>query len=202
MRCCRVQAIPLKLINDAAQFAAPVFLDLLLKTVEDDEPSWKGYTVAVSMFVALIVGTLADNQHFQRVMRAGFQMRSIVTTEVHRKSLYILPTDRAAFSTGQIFNFVASDAEALELACQNSLNLMSAPLRMIGATAMLFRQLGVSSLVAVAALLLLVPIQTAIVRWSATYVRRALQETDERAKLEGELVSGNDPHPRRHIGSK
>ena len=62
---------------------------------------------------------------------------------------------------------------------------------MIGATAMLFRQLGVSSLVAVAALLVLVPVQTAIVRWSAGYVRRALQETDERAKLEGELVSGN-----------
>ena len=93
-----LQAVPLKLMNDAAQFTAPVFLDLLLKTVEDDEPSWKGYTIVVSMFVALILGTLADNQHFQRVMRAGFQMRSIVTTEVHRKLLYIQPTNRAAFS--------------------------------------------------------------------------------------------------------
>eukprot|EP00210_Caulerpa_lentillifera_P008090 g7724.t1 len=184
------QAIPLKLMVDISQFVGPVFLDLLLSSVQDNEPSWRGYTYAFSMFVGLVIGTLADNQHFQRVMRAGFQLRSILTTEVQKKALFLTPTDRAKFPAGQIFNFVATDSESLQLVCNNILSIMSSPLRMIGAMILLFVQLGVSSLVAPASLVIMVPIQMSIVRWSAQYVKKALQQTDERAKLEREVVSG------------
>lgn len=185
-----IQAIPLKLIVDISQFTGPVFLDLLLTSVQDEEPSWRGYTYAFSMFVGLVIGTLADNQHFQRVMRAGFQLRSIITTEVQKKSLFLTPTERARFSAGQIFNFVASDSEALQLVCNNLLTIMSSPLRMIGAMILLFFQLGAASLVALVSLIIMVPIQMSVVQWSAHYVKKALQQTDDRAKLEREVVSG------------
>ena len=73
-RFCRyliVTAIPFKLVNDAAQFVGPLFLNLLLNVVSSGQPSYLGYSYAVLMFVLLVIGTLSDNQHFQRVMRAG-----------------------------------------------------------------------------------------------------------------------------------
>ena len=39
--------------------------------VSNGQSSALGYSYAALMFVGLIIGTLCDNQHFQRVMRAG-----------------------------------------------------------------------------------------------------------------------------------
>lgn len=64
-------ALPFKLVNDGAQFVGPIFLNLLLGVVSKGQPSSLGYTYAVLMLLGLWTGTLADNQHFQRVMRTG-----------------------------------------------------------------------------------------------------------------------------------
>ena len=64
-------ALPFKLVNDVSQFVGPTFLNLLLGVVSSGQPSSVGYTYAVMMLTLLIIGTAADNQHFQRVMRGG-----------------------------------------------------------------------------------------------------------------------------------
>lgn len=82
--------------------------------------------------MGLIIGALADNQHYQLVMRAGFRLRSVLTAEVQRKSLYLTPTARARYTMGRVFNFVATDAEALQQLCVNLLAIMSSPFRIMG----------------------------------------------------------------------
>lgn len=64
-------AIPCKMLSDAAQFTAPVFMGLLLNAVSAGEPDAVGYSLAFGMLAGLLVGTLADNQQFQFSMRAG-----------------------------------------------------------------------------------------------------------------------------------
>lgn len=66
-----VTALPFKLVNDGATFIGPIFLNLLLGVVSSGQSYTLGYTYAALMFVGLVIGTLCDNQHFQRVMRAG-----------------------------------------------------------------------------------------------------------------------------------
>lgn len=55
---------------------------------------------------------------------------------------------------------------------------------------LLYQQLGPSSLVAFASIILIIPIQGFVANWGGKFMKKALQSTDERAKLEGELVSG------------
>ena len=64
-------ALPFKLVNDGATFVGPLFLSLLLGVVASGGSALKGYLYATLMLAGLLAGTLADNQHFQRVMRAG-----------------------------------------------------------------------------------------------------------------------------------
>ena len=73
-----VGAVPFKLVNDAATFVGPIFLSLLLGVVSSGASSTLGYTYAALMFVGLVTGTLCDNQHFQRVMRAGATPSSVI----------------------------------------------------------------------------------------------------------------------------
>ena len=69
-----IGALPFKLVNDAATFVGPIFLNLLLGVVSSGQSSTLGYSYAAVMFVGLVIGTLCDNQHFQRVMRAGVHL--------------------------------------------------------------------------------------------------------------------------------
>ncbi|CAK0780401.1 hypothetical protein CVIRNUC_005040 [Coccomyxa viridis] len=187
-----VGALPFKLVNDAATFVGPIFLNLLLGVVSAGQSSTLGYSYAAVMFVGLVIGTLCDNQHFQRVMRAGYQLRSLLVHQTFKKVLYISPAVRSDFSSGRVFNLVTSDAETLQLLCQNIMGLISSPLRIIVAMAMLYFELGVSSLVAFAVLLLLMPTQAWLVRQAVRLQKKALLFTDERSKLEGELLNGID----------
>lgn len=50
-----------------------------------EAPLSNGYCLAFLLFFGTTLGVLADNQHFQRVMRAGFRLKAIVTAEVYRK---------------------------------------------------------------------------------------------------------------------
>ena len=180
----------MKLAVEASRFVGPAFLDLILHASDKNEPTWKGYLYASAMLAGLLIGTFASHRQYQLSMRAGFRMRSIITTEVQRKMLYLTPTDRAKFSSGQIFNFVASDAEMLQTVSQELLGLIAFPLRIIAATLLLARQLGFASLVALVVLSLMVPVQTRVVRWSAKFKKEALKETDERTRVETEIISG------------
>ena len=81
--------------------------------------------------------------------------------ETFKKVLYISPKVRGEFSSGRVFNLVTSDAETLQLLTQNIMGLMSSPLRILVAMAMLYYELGISSLVAFVVLLLLMPTQVA-----------------------------------------
>ena len=90
---------------------------------------------------------------------AGYQLRSLLVHETFKKVLYISPKVRGEFSSGRVFNLVTSDAETLQLLTQNIMGLMSSPLRILVAMAMLYYELGISSLVAFVVLLLLMPTQ-------------------------------------------
>ena len=96
--------------------------------------------------------------------RAGYQLRSLLVHQTFKKVLYISPAVRSDFSSGRVFNLVTSDAETLQLLCQNIMGLISSPLRIVVAMAMLYFELGVSSLVAFAVLLLLMPTQVPLRR--------------------------------------
>ncbi len=56
-----------------------------LQVLGEGGPAWLGYTYAVLMFSGTAVGVLADNQHFQRVMRAGFRLKAALAAAVHRQ---------------------------------------------------------------------------------------------------------------------
>ena len=102
----------------------------------------------------------SQRSHLITVQRgAGYQLRSLLVHQTFKKVLYISPAVRSDFSSGRVFNLVTSDAETLQLLCQNIMGLISSPLRIIVAMAMLYFELGVSSLVAFAVLLLLMPTQ-------------------------------------------
>jgi ABC-type bacteriocin/lantibiotic exporter with double-glycine peptidase domain len=142
------------------------------------------------MFTSSMVGLLADHQHFHLVMRAGLRLNGILGAQVQAKVLRLTPGARSAFSSGRIFSLVSSDAETLSALCMNVFGVISSPLRIAVALYLLYCQLGISCVVAVACLLLMIPTNVLMMKLTGAALKAALTHTDERTKLEGELVGG------------
>ncbi|MEW5311484.1 MAG: hypothetical protein WDW38_003194 [Sanguina aurantia] len=184
-------ALPLKLICDASQFVGPFFLSFLLQSLAGPQAdAWKGYIYALLMFAGSMVGLLSDQQHFQLVMRAGFRLKALMLSTVHQQIFALSPAARNSFTSGRIFNLISSDAETLQVVCQFGFGLISSPIRIVVATYMLQQQLGPSSLVAILGIAALIPINGWLVTMSSARLKRALAFSDDRTKMEGELVSG------------
>lgn len=182
-----------KIGNDAAQFVGPVFLSLLLQSMQNGEPPMKSYIYVVCIFVGALLGVISEAQYFQNVMRTGFRARSVVVAAVFRKSLRLTHNGRRGFTTGKINNLMTTDAEMLQQICQVLHGLWSAPVRVFGSVFLLYQQLGVSSsLLGAVLLLLMFPVQTFVIKRSQRYTREGLQCTDRRIGLMNEILAGMD----------
>ncbi|CAM9003410.1 unnamed protein product [Rhodiola kirilowii] len=181
-----------KIGNDLGQFVGPVILNLLLKTMQQGGPAWKGYIYAFAIFVGVVFGVLSEAQYFQNVMRAGFRLRSTLVAAVFRKSLRLTHEGRRAFPSGKITNLMTTDAEALQQVCQSLHTLWSAPFRIVISLALLYQQLGVASVIGAALLVLMFPIQTVIIKRMHTYTKEGLQRTDKRIGLMNEILAAMD----------
>eukprot|EP00883_Tetradesmus_obliquus_P002963 jgi/Sobl393_1/13177/SZX62082.1 len=154
------------------------------------DPLNNGYMLSLLMFVGTVLGVLADNQHFQRVMRAGFRLKAILTAEMYRKVLLLSPAERSRVTAGKLFNLVSSDTNTVGDFCTMAYGFLSAPLRIGLTMVLLYRQLGLSAIVAIVCIGAAVPVNSRIVRAAAGRLQQALRHTDTRAKLETELVAG------------
>jgi ATP-binding cassette subfamily C (CFTR/MRP) protein 1 len=137
-------------------------------------------------------------------MMTGVQLRSALVTAIYNKSLTLSNTTRQKQSTGAIVNFMSNDTEHLQLLTQNLHLLWSSPLRIVVALILLFNELGVATIAGVLILLLLIPLQTRVVKTMANYRlvsydgnfmelsprRNTLKSSDERIKLMNEILSG------------
>ncbi|MCO5609705.1 hypothetical protein L7F22_063937 [Adiantum nelumboides] len=181
-----------KIGNDASQFVGPVFLNLLLASMQNGDPAWIGYIYAASIFVGVTAGVLCEAQYFQNVMRVGFRIRSSMIAAVFRKTLRLTNEGKKGFASGRITNLITTDVEALQQILQQLHNLWSAPLRIVIAIVLLFYQLGWSSLVGASVLLLLFPLQTFIISKMQRLTKEGLQRTDKRIGLMYEILGAMD----------
>ncbi|XP_013404196.1 multidrug resistance-associated protein 1-like [Lingula anatina] len=78
----------LRLLFDAVTFVNPMLLSLLITFVETGDPlTWRGYLLAVAMFLVSMIRSLL-NQNYNRIcLRVGLRARSAIIATVYRKVL-------------------------------------------------------------------------------------------------------------------
>ncbi|KMT03936.1 hypothetical protein BVRB_8g187450 [Beta vulgaris subsp. vulgaris] len=181
-----------KIGNDLSQFVGPLLLNSLLQSMQQGDPAWIGYIYAFSIFVGVVLGVLCEAQYFQNVMRVGYRLRSTLVAAVFRKSLKLTHESRKKFASGKITNMMTTDAESLQQICQSLHTLWSAPFRIIIAMVLLYRELGVASIVGALMLVLLFPIQTYVISKMQKLTKEGLQRTDKRIGLMNEILAAMD----------
>ncbi|XP_042486678.1 ABC transporter C family member 2-like [Macadamia integrifolia] len=181
-----------KIGNDLSQFVGPLVLNLLLQSMQRGDPAWIGYIYAFSIFAGVALGVLFEAQYFQNVMRVGFRLRATLVAAVFRKSLRLTHESRKKFLSGKITNLMTTDAETLQQVCQQLHSLWSAPFRIVISLVLLYKELGVASLLGALMLVLLFPIQTYVISKMQKLSKEGLLRTDKRISLMNEILPAMD----------
>ncbi|KAI1286675.1 ATP-binding cassette sub-family C member 3 [Halotydeus destructor] len=185
-----ILAASLQLLATIFTFVTPSALDHLLAWMNSDAPNWHGWALAVVMFVATSGQSLLNNHYDYVLAMSGVQMRTAIMSALHRKILKLSATAKAESTTGQIFNLMSVDSESI-VGYVNFVNQWwNAPLQIAIAMYLLWQQLGIATLAGIAIMLLLIPVNSYLVKKLESTYYALMTEKDKRSKLMNEIISG------------
>uniref|UniRef100_A0A6T8KKU6 ATP-dependent transporter ycf16 n=1 Tax=Hemiselmis andersenii TaxID=464988 RepID=A0A6T8KKU6_HEMAN len=180
-----------KLINDLVVFLGPLFLRALIQFVEsgNDKPL-EGAMLAVGIFGAKMVETIALGQYFQRGYRVGGQVRSGLVHLVYRKSFMLSSRGRQRYKLGEMVSLMSVDAQRLCGVAPYLHQFWSAPVQLFISVYLLYNTVGPSVFAGMLLMVLLIPVNTYIARKQTEIQRNIMKIKDERSNTMDEVLQG------------
>jgi hypothetical protein len=164
----------LKAVMDGLQFLQPILLEWLLTFIADSQfgpsmgrarpPDWHGYLLAAAIGLNPFFTTIMSNTYFRVMMKMGLRVRTILITQLYRKSLRLAPSAKQSMSVGTIVNMMSTDASKVDLFLGYIHYMWSAIEQVIIAIALLFRAIGPSAAAGIGVVLILIPIQGMVMK--------------------------------------
>lgn len=180
----------IKVLYDLMIFVNPQLLDKIISFAKSEDPLWKGIFFAVSLFAVASLNTLLVGQHYTRMFYVGMRIRTALVSAIYRKSLVLSNSARKERTVGEIVNLMAVDAQRfIELLSYLSL-LWSAPLQIGLSLYFLWQILGPSTLVGLATMIALIPLNAVIATKTKTLQIKQMKYKDRRVKLMNEILNG------------
>lgn len=173
-------------------FVQPQLLRLLIVFVADKIedpriPVLKGVLISLGMFLTTLAQTALNNQYVLKVLEVGLGCRSSLTSLIFKKSLRLSNQARAERSTGDIVNLISIDATRVQTCAQEISTVIIAPTELVLCIWSLWSLLGRATFAGVAAIIIVIPLNVAIVRILKRFNRVQMTLKDERNRITNEI---------------
>ena len=130
-----------KTINDLVVFVGPMLLQQLIRFVEkggEDRSMVDGVFIALGMFLAKTVESVALNQYFHVGYRLGSEARAAVTALIYRKAFVLSAKGRQDFKLGELVSLMSVDAQRLCNTAPYLHQFWSSPMQLVVSVALLY----------------------------------------------------------------
>ncbi|XP_025772449.1 multidrug resistance-associated protein 6 [Puma concolor] len=171
-------------ISDVFRFAVPKLLSLFLEFIGNPTtPAWKGYLLAVLMFLSAFLQSVWEQQYMYRLKVMQMRLRTAITGLVYRKVLVLSSASRKASTVGDVVNLVSVDVQRLTESVIYLNGLWLPIIWMIICFVYLWQLLGPSALTAIAVFLSLLPLNFFITKKRKQHQEEHMRQKDSRARL-------------------
>ncbi|KAI0313275.1 P-loop containing nucleoside triphosphate hydrolase protein [Amylostereum chailletii] len=188
----------LKFIQDSLAFLQPQLLRVFLAFIAQYQyahlngtqgPSpYKGFAIAIIMFIAAMIQSVVMHQYFQRCYETGMRVRAGLVTAIYKKSL-VLSSEARGQASGDIVNLMSVDATRLQDLCTYGLISISGPFQITLAFISLYNLLGWPAFVGVGIMVFSIPLNTVIARFLKRLQETQMKNRDQRTRLMSELLA-------------
>ncbi|CAI1826365.1 hypothetical protein SEUBUCD650_0B02620 [Saccharomyces eubayanus] len=200
-----------KAIHDILAFVQPQLLRILIKFVTDynkerqddddpltlgygDKPDQKlpiirGFMIAFSMFLVGFTQTSVLHQYFLNVFNTGMYVKSALTALIYQKALVLSNEASGLSSTGDIVNLMSVDVQKLQDLTQWLNLIWSGPFQIIICLYSLYKLLGNSMWVGVIILVIMMPLNSFLMRIQKKLQKSQMKYKDERTRVISEILN-------------
>ncbi|XP_012274704.1 probable multidrug resistance-associated protein lethal(2)03659 [Orussus abietinus] len=140
--------------------------------------------------LATAINVISINQAIFGAFHIGGRIRVAVCSLVYRKALRLSKTALGETAPGKVVNLVANDVNRFDLVSIFIHHMWSAPLSTLIIAYFLYTEAGYAGLIGIAAVFIVVPIQSYTGKLSSKFRLQTAIKTDERVRLMDEIISG------------
>ncbi|CAO3563902.1 unnamed protein product [Mortierella alpina] len=184
-----------KVINDVLGFMQPLLLRQMLLFVmsyktQDPQPLYRGYSIAMAMFVCSLSQTTVVHQYFHLCFRTGMHARAGLVTAIYQKSLRLSNSARQDFTVGEIVNHMSVDAQRIQDLLNYLHVLWSGVFQITVTLYLLYSTMGWSIFAGLAVMFLMIPLNARLSVVQQSYEEKRMKHKDSRIKLMNEVLNG------------
>ncbi|KAF9128020.1 hypothetical protein BGW39_005426 [Mortierella sp. 14UC] len=184
-----------KMANDILGFMQPVLLREMLRFVmsyktDDPQPLYRGYTIAVLMFICSLAQTTVLHQYFHLCFRTGMHIRAGLVTAIYQKSLRLSNSARQEFTVGEIVNHMSIDAQRVQDLVSYLHVVWSGLFQIAIALYLLFDTMSWAIFAGVAIMILTIPLNARLSVYMKNFQQQQMKNKDTRIKLMNEILNG------------
>lgn len=174
------------------RLGTPLLLGGLLRYFRKDsvESYENALWYAAGICIATGMNVISGNQAIFGAFHVGAKVRVAVCSVVYRKALRLCKTALGETAPGKIVNLVANDVNRFDLVSIFIHYMWSAPLSALIVAYILYQEIGYAGLIGIAAIFVVVPIQSYTGKLSSKFRLQTAIKTDERVRLMDEIISG------------
>ncbi|XP_053998356.1 ATP-binding cassette subfamily C member 4-like isoform X1 [Hylaeus anthracinus] len=140
--------------------------------------------------LATLINVITFNQAVFGAFHVGAKIRVAACSVVYRKALRLSKTALGETAPGKVVNLVANDVNRFDLVSIFIHHMWSAPLSALIIAYILYTEAGYAGLIGIAAVFVVVPIQSYAGKLSSKFRLQTAIKTDERVRLMDEIISG------------
>ncbi|KAG8182122.1 hypothetical protein JTE90_002616 [Oedothorax gibbosus] len=174
----------------AAIIVPPFLLDRIINFVTDDQYIWKGYFfVALTFFLSILSNNIFNCLIYLESVSA-IQFQSALMGCLFRKNMCLSTAARRDYPSGSIMNLLTVDVKRIQWFTIQSVDLFTAPIKIVIIISILWKYLGISTLAGIGVMLLLIPVTYYISRAAENYTDKQMEMKDVRLKHMNEVLNG------------
>ncbi|KNE59802.1 hypothetical protein AMAG_05261 [Allomyces macrogynus ATCC 38327] len=171
------------------KLAEALFLGEMIRHFQTpDSPSIKGYGWGIGLGLVSTLHAAAHHHYFFICMRLGVQIRTTLIATMYRKAISL--STGADTSPGVVVNLISNDVSTFEPLALFGHFLWVAVIEVIVCTILLYQRLGWPSLLGLALIGLMVPLQSYLGSWFARFRQDTVKWRDSRVRLMTDLLQG------------
>ncbi|KAL0353522.1 UNVERIFIED_CONTAM: ABC transporter C family member 3 [Sesamum angustifolium] len=177
------------LVSTVASYVGPYLIDTFVQYLNGHRDfENEGFVLVSAFFISKLFECLAQRHWFFKVQQAGYRARAALVAKIYNKGLTLSCQSKQGQTTGEIINYMSVDAERIGDLGWYMHDPWMVVLQVVLALAILYRNLGLASVAALVASVLVMLANVPLGSLQEKYQDELMKSKDKRMKATSEVL--------------
>ncbi|XP_043701211.1 ABC transporter C family member 3-like isoform X2 [Telopea speciosissima] len=179
----------LSIVCTLASYVGPYLIDAFVQYLNSPlQLNHKGYELVFIFIASKLIRCLSDRHLFFQLRKMGIRVRAALFAVIYKKGLRLSSQSKLGHTSGESINLMSVDVDRIGLFSWYLHDIWRVPVQVILALLILYNSLGLASLVAFVATLILMLVNVPLGKLQEKFQGRLMDSKDQRMKVTSEAL--------------